>query len=221
MTRREALAALLALPDDTTARLLERNFSRPELSYVLLDVSSRRPIAIQWTGIERGVPVGSLAKPLVAFAYPGTLPHGLPQAIAFSDNAYFLALAREITAPPLGLPPPRPATPEAWIGLGGGWRIPPLDLLRAYCDLVARGPREILEGLRLSAKIGTSRAIHCDAFAKTGTAPCRHTPRSAGDGYSLSLYPAASPRVALLVSLDGAPGAQAAAVAGRMLKLIA
>src|SRR5437762_521758 len=117
VTRREAILAAvgLSLPDDSTARLIDREFTQPDLSYVLLDVRSRQVIASRWPSRDCPVPVGSLVKPFVAFAHAGDFPeitchgeadrcwktggHGrlqLPLAIAQSCNAYFLELARNL-----------------------------------------------------------------------------------------------------------------------------
>jgi len=112
------------------------------------------------------------------------------------------------------------AAPAMWIGLGDSWRIPPLTVVQAYCELLARSPRDILRGMRLSAKFGTAHEIRCDAYAKTGTAPCRHARKTPGDGYAIALYPATKPEFALLVSMDGSPGSHAARVCGEMLRRI-
>jgi cell division protein FtsI/penicillin-binding protein 2 len=244
ITRREAILAAVgaSLPDDSTVRLLEREFTRPDLSYLLLDVPSLRVIASRWPDRDRAVPLGSLVKPFVAFAHRGALPeiicrgevdrcwkvggHGrlqLPHAIAYSCNAYFLELARNVdpvALAQLGLPTPAVSWPETLIGLGEGWPIAPMTLVHAYCELLRRANRDILRGMRLSAKSGTAREIRCDAYAKTGTAPCHHQKRNAGDGYAIALYPAPAPRFALLVSLDGTPGSHAARVCGEMLRRI-
>lgn len=225
MTRREALVYGLTstLPDESTARLLEREFARPDLSYLLLSFPSRRVIAARWPDSERAIPIGSLVKPFVAYAHGSPFPGKLPLAIAQSSNAYFLNLARNVQPAKLlelGLVAPIGATSETWIGLGEAWRIPPKVLLNAYCNLLTRAPREILQGMRLSAKVGTAHEIRCDAYVKTGTAPCHHARKTAGDGYAIALYPAPAPSFALLTGLDGAPGSHAARVSGEMLRRI-
>lgn len=244
ITRRDAILAGIggALPDDSTRRVLARKFSRPDLSYLLLHAPSRRVIASRWSNPRAPVPVGSLVKPFLAFAHRGSWPdivcrgsvdqcwkpsgHGrlkLPEAIAFSCNAYFLELARTINPAALvqlGLPAPQQPTLETWIGVGTKWPIAPLTVVSAYCELVARANGDILQGMRLSARSGTSREIRCDALAKTGTASCHHEKRSPGDGYAIAVYPATAPRLALLASLDGAPGAHAAKVCGEMIRSI-
>src|SRR5205823_10665976 len=151
---------------------------------------------------------GSLVKPFVAFACRGGASvidchgesgrcwkpggHGrldLPMAIAYSCNAYFLALARSVDVAALErlyLPAPLDLSLETLIGLGDRWPLAPLELMRAYRELLALPSRDILRGMRLSAKLGTAREIRCDAYAKTGTAPCRHEKRSPGDGYAIA-----------------------------------
>ena len=221
MTRREAIVYGLTstLPDESTARLLEREFARPDLSYILMSMPARRLIAKRWPNPDQAIPMGSLLKPFVAYAHGSPFPeitcngardrcwkasgHGrltLPLALAYSCNAYFLALARDLQF--------------------DAWSQTPQALLDAYCDLLTRAPREILQGMRLSAKLGTAREIRCDAYAKTGTAPCRHSKKAPGDGYAVALYPATDTRFALLTSLDGAPGSHAARVSGEMLRRI-
>ena len=102
-------AAAQDLHTQAAAALLARDFSDPELSYLLLDENGQ-VIAQRWEHPERDVPVGSLAKPFLAAAYGQThreFPkfrctgkktcwlargHGTLQvrdAIAFSCNSYF------------------------------------------------------------------------------------------------------------------------------------
>jgi cell division protein FtsI/penicillin-binding protein 2 len=164
-------------------------------------------------------------KPLLAAKYQGEYPvfqcdpkrcwrsHGrvdIVQALAQSCNSYFLQLAGRFRASDL--------SPEALIGLGDEYKVAPLWVARAYCKLDGE---PILRGMRASAQRGTGRAIGVDALVKTGTAPCNHSRRASGDGYAMALYPSSSPRYALMVELHGAPGAKAAEVAGRMLRVIA
>ncbi len=148
----------------------------------------------------------------------------ITRAIAHSCNAYFLELARDVSPEALaavaqgfGLNAPDPrATPTALIGLGETWPIAPISIARAYCELVKSGPRELLAGMALSARLGTGRGVGAGAYAKTGTAPCIHESREMGDGYVIALYPSEAPRYALLVRVHGVPGAQAAVTCGRM-----
>jgi hypothetical protein len=240
-----------SLTEQSIALLLDRSFSEPELSYILLDSGSGRLICSRWREAEQPVPVGSLVKPFTALAYGSThgfvfpqyrcrgaqdhcwLPQGhgrigLAEAIAHSCNAYFLALAAEVdsdriysVAQRFGLKPPeRDAGSAAYIGIGDQWLIPPISMARAYNEIVARpdepGVREIMRGMSLSASEGTGSGAGAGAFAKTGTALCMHRPRHTGDGYTVVVFPAESPRFTLLVRVDGVPGAEAAFKAGRM-----
>ena len=155
----------------------------------------------------------------------------LPHAVAQSCNAYFRALANEVQPQDearalgsFGLPATE-LTRDAMAGLGDGFRTTPVQLARAYANLSARRENEavaqLVSGMRMAAQAGTARAIarsvkEAPALAKTGTAPCVHG-NAPGDGFAVVLYPADSPRLELLVRVHSAPGAQAAAVAGRML----
>jgi cell division protein FtsI/penicillin-binding protein 2 len=147
---------------------------------------------------------------------------GIEEAMAYSCNAYFLALPAEdvgAVARRFGInTPPASASPGTRIGLGGGWRIAPLALARAYCDLIERP--EVRHGMALSARIGTASGLGVAALAKTGTAVCAHPTHEPGDGFIIALYPAEAPQFVLLVRVHGTTGAQAARVAGRMLRLM-
>jgi len=79
--------------------------------------------------------------------------------------------------------------------------------------------------MALSALEGTGRKAGAalrgvSLLAKTGTAPCDHARKKPGDGYALVLFPAEQPQFALLVQKHGSPGMEAAAAAGRLLRLI-
>ncbi len=219
-----------------------------DVDYLIVDVRTREVLERHWTDAETPIPVGSLVKPFTALAYGGEFPefvckgaasgcwstrgHGrlrFPEAMAQSCNAYFLNLARGVNADTLavvaakfGIPGPDADTAEARIGLGTAWKISPLALARAYGELASRAGeprvREILDGLRLAAESGTARAIGRGRMAKTGTAPCVAETRDAGDGFTMVLEPADSPRRALLVRVHGAPGAEAAKSAARILR---
>jgi cell division protein FtsI/penicillin-binding protein 2 len=153
---------------------------------------------------------------------------GISEAVAQSCNAYFRALAAEVRvedvanlAQRYGMEgPPAGSAAQTLIGLGSGWRVAPLELARAYCRLVAE-PRaaELVRGMAISARSGTGRAARM-GLAKTGTAPCVHRRKAPGDGYVMAFYPAESPRYAVLVRVHGVPGAEAAVVAGQMLRVI-
>jgi hypothetical protein len=220
-------ALLLAgtLYDQSVSKLLQERFQNPAVSYLVLDAGSGELIASHWTDLETPRSVGSLMKPLLAAKYQGEFPvlqcdpkrcwrsHGrvdIVEALAQSCNSYFLQLAARFRASGL--------SPEALIGLGDENKVAPLWLARAYCK-IDREP--IRRGLRASAQHGTGRAVGMDALVKTGTAPCTHQRRAPGDGYSIALYPSNAPRYALMVELHGAPGAKAAEVAGKILRVIA
>lgn len=160
---------------------------------------------------------------------------GLEEAIAQSCNAYFLALANGLdrgraaqTFARYGLAGPAPGTSdESLVGLGAAWKEPPLALALAYLKISAeqRSPVQsrIIRGMLASAERGTARAVDAAlgehaALAKTGTALCAHTPQGSGDGFTLVLYPAAQPRLLLLVRVHGVTGAESAKTAGIMLR---
>jgi cell division protein FtsI/penicillin-binding protein 2 len=156
---------------------------------------------------------------------------GLADAIGVSCNAYFRQLAARIAPDALvarlqwfGIQANAAAlTPAAMVGLGGTLELSPASIVRGYLELVSRagqpGVSPIVQGMVTSARTGSGRAVgHADALVKTGTAPCRHSPREAADGYTIVIYPADRPRVALLVQAHGQTGAETAAVAGELLK---
>ncbi len=230
------------------ALLLGAAVGGPEVNYVVIDARTREVIRQSWPDAQTPIPVGSLVKPFLALAYGPPFPefvcrgtaggcwlargHGrirFQDALAHSCNAYFLNLARGVDAGTLGvvaakfgIPAPETDTAGARIGLGADWKIPPLALARAYCELVARASeprvREILAGLAKAAESGTASAIGRGAMAKTGTAPCVAERRHAGDGFTIVLDPAEAPRIALLVRVHGVPGAEASKAAARILR---
>jgi hypothetical protein len=233
---------------------LDRQFPDPELNYLLIDARTGQVAESRWPDAEVPVPVGSLVKPFLALAYGGAYPefdckgsgsgcwraqgHGrlkFADALAQSCNAYFLNLARRVdtdalrvTAAKFGIPPPSIPTPDTRIGLGDGWRIAPLALVRAYVELTSRRGEphvdEILIGLERAARNGTAKAMGGGVLAKTGTAECagrRDTGRKdSGDGFALAMEPADSPRIALLVRVHNVPGAEASKTAARMLRVL-
>jgi hypothetical protein len=164
------------------------------------------------------------------------LPHGhgslgIEDALARSCNAYFLKLASE-TDPNalqnvvrlLGLPsPPADATPAELIGLNPTWEIAPAILARAYANLLSQTDAgSILFGLREAATKGSASALSSeDAFAKTGTAPCRRrTCLASADGLVIAITPTESPRTLLLLRQQGSTGAATAVVAAQMLHVL-
>lgn len=204
------------------------------VAFLRIDIETGAITARNWPD-EPPVAIGSLEKPFIALAYaqshqfeyprlqckPGTcwLPRGhgligIEEAIAQSCNTYFHLLRRQLppdslesTVRRFGLSNPAKATPEA--------------LLRAYIELHKRasepGVAPILTGMRRAAAEGTAQQLHHDALAKTGTAPCTHTPKAPGDGFAIVLHPASAPRTAIIVRLHGHPGSHAAGVSGQYL----
>ena len=102
-------------------RLLNREFTGGDLSFLLFDALTGEVLVSRWTNPDLPIPMGSLLKPFVAlaygqqhgFGYPkhhcGGLvtgcwnPHGhgdidLTSAIAYSCNSYFRLLTTNLTA---------------------------------------------------------------------------------------------------------------------------
>lgn len=162
---------------------------------------------------------------------------GLQSAIANSCNSYFRMLTRDMTAADVqpivsmfGLQPPDAGSSGANLaGLGGQWLISPVTMAHAYVELSRRsdqpGVRAILAGMAQSARSGTGaevdrQLLHSTALVKTGTAPCTHAKRAPGDGFVITMVPAARPEVLLMVRVHGTPGSHAAKVAGELLHRI-
>ncbi len=160
---------------------------------------------------------------------------GLASAIAYSCNSYFRLLTQGMTASDVsptatrfGLKPPAPeAAGPALAGIGNRWQISPLSMARAYLELPRRrdqpGVRQILAGMAQSAKQGTGAEVDRalpfpDALVKTGTARCTHAKRASGDGFTIAMMPFENPQLLLMVRVHGVPGAQAAKIAGQMLR---
>ncbi|MBS1852929.1 MAG: hypothetical protein JST79_18655 [Acidobacteria bacterium] len=121
----------------SAAQILQREFSDPDISYLLLDARTGALLASRWENAQEPIPLGSLVKPFVAFRYGelhhfqypthvcrGTdsgcwLPRGhgrlnLTAAIANSCNAYFRSLIAGLrgadlapSAEAFGFEPPR------------------------------------------------------------------------------------------------------------------
>jgi cell division protein FtsI/penicillin-binding protein 2 len=228
--------------------ILTASLGAADVNYIVVDVRTRQVVKQDWPDADNPIPVGSLVKPFTALASGGAFPqltcngaidrcwlakgHGqiaFRDALANSCNAYFLQLARDVdphslavVAAKYGIPPPDLDTPEARIGLGRDWQISPIALTRAYCELTSRTaePRvaEILAAMKLAAESGTASAIGPGALAKTGTAPCIAKRKHKGDGFTVVLEPADSPRIALLVRVHSVPGAEAAKSAALLLR---
>jgi cell division protein FtsI/penicillin-binding protein 2 len=229
------------LYDQSISRLLQRDF--PTTQFLLVDANTRELIGGHWVAPERPVPMGSLVKPFSALSGAALkfrcnplecwLPAGhgemdLAHAIAESCNSYFLqlnaaAIPEQVRTMALRfhLPDPHDYRASTLTGIGTQWPISPRQIATAYAVLASDGSATgIREGMRMSAKYGTAKALRSDALAKTGTASCSHAQRAPGDGYVVVLYPASSPRYVLLVQVHGVSGAVAASTAGEMLKVI-
>jgi cell division protein FtsI/penicillin-binding protein 2 len=109
-----------SLFSQTAQAALDRRFTSPDISYLLLDAASGEILAQRWEQPQTPIPMGSLIKPFTAAAYArvhGRFPvfvcrgqrdgcwlprgHGrmtVDAAIAESCNAYFLSLSLEISA---------------------------------------------------------------------------------------------------------------------------
>ena len=163
---------------------------------------------------------------------------GLSEAIAYSCNSYFRNLAADLQPESVSEAvthfgvrgPAHDCDTGTLFGLGSEWRLSPLEIARAYAELARRrtepGVAEVIEGMRLAASAGTAAAIgsslhHAAALAKTGTAPCSHMPKSAGDGLAVVIYPADAPRYVLLVEVHGTVGRLAAKQAADLLYTLA
>jgi cell division protein FtsI/penicillin-binding protein 2 len=162
---------------------------------------------------------------------------GIVEAISFSCNSYFTELASNIegsqvtaVARRFGLKGPGGnASPEAMAGRFGVWRESPERLVRAYAMLLGRRSQpaigNIVDGMAASARVGTAaglarQGLHQNYLAKTGTALCTHAEHAPGDGFAIVAWPSHLPRYLLLVRQHSVPGAQAAVLAGRMLRAL-
>jgi len=161
-------------------------------------------------------------------------PVGIEEAVAGSCNAYFSQLARrtdpEVLAARLrqfGIGVEVDAlTPASMVGYGDALKLTPSALIRGYLELASRtmqpGVTPIVAGLRAASRTGTGRGVGTaigarDALVKTGTAPCGHVPHASADGYTIAIYPADRPRVALFMQAHGRTGADTARLAGQLL----
>jgi hypothetical protein len=160
---------------------------------------------------------------------------GIVRATALSCNSYYGVLANHVSAGDVtavarqfGLAGPgAAASPDALIGKNGVWRESPLAMARGYAELLRRrtqpGVREIVDGMAMAVDKGTASGVsrahsRQRALGKTGTAPCTHGQHAPGDGFALVAWPADVPKYVLMVRKHGAPGAEAAVVAGQMLR---
>jgi cell division protein FtsI/penicillin-binding protein 2 len=159
---------------------------------------------------------------------------GLAEAIGHSCNSYFLQLANETPATDVaqaaerfGLAgPPSACSKGALIGLGREWPIAPLAVARAYRELAQRrtepGIAQIIKGMGLAVRLGTASGVRSQfkgaVLAKTGTAPCSHSPSAPTDGYAILIYPGDTPEYVLLVQVHNTVGRQAASAAAVLLR---
>ena len=144
-------------------------------------------------------------------------------ALANSCNCYFLSIAGRLDLSALdevclsrGVAlPSRSLEPAALIGLAPGWRNSPSAVAHAFShlarDVTPRQSRSeaIFRGMAQCALRGTARNLHLSCYAKTGTAPCSHQPRAAGDGFVVLIHPLDQPRCVLLLERHGTTGAEA------------
>jgi cell division protein FtsI/penicillin-binding protein 2 len=119
-------ARVIAAPEaslfaQSAAGVLKRDFTDPDLSFLLLDARTGKIMASRWNDPEARIPMGSLVKPFTALAYGeqhefrypahvcrGTASgcwrprgHGqvdLTTAVAYSCNSYFEALSAQLSA---------------------------------------------------------------------------------------------------------------------------
>jgi len=231
VTRRDLLAAFAGA------------IAGPRFSWVELDLLHKSRTVV-WPDAERPVSFGSSLKPFLVLAYAAThttfpvvnchgtrdrcwLPRGhgeqnVTAALVHSCNCYFLHLAKLIDRAALdavclryGLAlPARSAGEDALVGLGTGWQDVPLAVAQAFAQLT---DPLVLGAMAECAVSGTARNLQLACYAKTGTAPCSHTPRAAGDGFVVVLYPLGQPRRVLLFAQHGTTGAEACkAVKGKI-----
>ena len=122
----------------SAARILDSEFTSPDVSFLLLDAQSGVLLASHWPDAGRPIPLGSLVKPFAALAYAQhhqyqyptyicygkasgcwqTRPHGrlnISAALAYSCNSYFRELTSGLTgnqmqgvAAEFGFEPPDP-----------------------------------------------------------------------------------------------------------------
>lgn len=165
---------------------LRREFSNPDLAWILMDRSGK-VLAQRWPAANHPILPGSLVKPFVALAWSQQFGNrfprvrcmgiktlcwfprghgelGLEDAIAHSCNTYFLALAGKLDvarALPVfrsfGLAGPPPnSTARSLIGLSTAWRETPLALVRAYLLLLDGDPQSAARSRVLQGMAGAA-----------------------------------------------------------------
>lgn len=109
-----------SLFSQSAAQILQRDYTKSETSYLLLDVKTGAVLASHWENSEKAIPMGSVVKPFTALAYAQAhdfrypiyecrgkssgcwqlRPHGkldLTAAVSVSCNAYFRRMAQGVT----------------------------------------------------------------------------------------------------------------------------
>jgi len=172
------------------ARVLAREYSSSDISYLLVDLRAGSTIESGWPRSKDPIPAGSLVKPFTAIAYAESHNYRFPEltcaggsacwnpaghgklnivrAIALSCNSYFSQLAGNVSAAEVagvahryGLAgPDLAAGPDVLAGRYGEWRESPKALAHAYAELVSR-----------RSQPGVREIIHgMQESAETGTA---------------------------------------------------
>lgn len=186
----------------------------------------------------------------LACTHPPAPPFDAREALTWSCNTYFAAVARTLRPGELGalLRPtgllgvtqivareasaefrePRSVEAEQLAVLGvDGVRVTPLELAAAYRWLAGEmaahpdsiAARTVRAGLEDSASFGMAGPASLGSVAvagKTGTA--ESSPSSATHGWFVGLAPAEKPEVVVVVYVPAGRGADAARVAGELLK---
>jgi hypothetical protein len=120
VSAQDSSAPAKSLFSQSAALVFEREFSSPDISYLLFDARTGTLLSSRWEDPAKPVPLGSLVKPFMALAYAEThqyqfpahvcrgeatgcwqaRPHGkldLVSAISVSCNSYFRELAANLT----------------------------------------------------------------------------------------------------------------------------
>jgi len=188
-------------------------------------------VALAWARAHPGTPspVVRCTQASRCWTASGHGAVGLVRATAVSCNSYFRALAAETPSDTLastlreaGFLVPDPLDAEAAIGLpnpAGLLSAEPAAVLRAYAALL-REPwpraeelrRELLAGLRDSARVGTAAGLADAGFhAKTGTVPAIDGRPRTSSGWAIAIDEAGRGALALLHPGTGRQAARALA----------
>jgi hypothetical protein len=150
------------------SRVLAREYTSPDISYLLRDIRTGAMVGRGWSDIEQPIPAGSLVKPFTAVAYAEShnfrfpeltcaggnacwnpAGHGrltIERAIALSCNSYFTQMALQVSAIDVakaghayGLSGPGALTSaDGLVGRYGEWRESPRAIVHAYAELLDR-----------------------------------------------------------------------------------